>query len=111
MGYSDRNFQGHLYKFTIFLSIRTVEKAQYMTYDKVRLTVASVVEKNESYLMVEEIDSGNTVINQPAGHVGVFLTAYDFFGGVCGASFLALKWSSIRSRILLRFSRSTALLR
>jgi len=69
MGYSDRNFQGHLYKFTIFLSIRTVEKAQYMTYDKVRLTVASVVEKNESYLMVEEIDSGNTVINQPAGHV------------------------------------------
>ena len=40
-----------------------------MTSSKIRLTVASVIEKNKSYLMVEEIDAGNTVINQPAGHV------------------------------------------
>ena len=40
-----------------------------MTRSSVRLTVASVVERNKSYLMVEEIDAGNTVINQPAGHV------------------------------------------
>ena len=69
MGYSDRNFQGHLYKFTIFTSMRSFTKAKYMHHGKVRLTVASVVEKNKSYLMVEEMDDGNTVINQPAGHV------------------------------------------
>ena len=40
-----------------------------MILSRVRLTVATVVERNESYLMVEEIDAGNTVINQPAGHV------------------------------------------
>ncbi|MFC3679989.1 NUDIX hydrolase [Bacterioplanoides pacificum] len=32
-------------------------------------TVATVVEQDGRFLMVEEISSGQTVINQPAGHV------------------------------------------
>ncbi len=32
-------------------------------------TVAVVVEKNGKYLMVEEVCDGETVFNQPAGHV------------------------------------------
>lgn len=33
------------------------------------LTVAAVIERNNRYLMVEELVSGQLVINQPAGHV------------------------------------------
>lgn len=32
-------------------------------------TVATVIEKNGLFLMVEEVSSGKTVINQPAGHI------------------------------------------
>ncbi|WP_144394785.1 NUDIX hydrolase [Pleionea sediminis] len=36
----------------------------------IRLTVAAIIEHNERFLIVEEKDSsGNTVYNQPAGHV------------------------------------------
>lgn len=37
--------------------------------DKMHLTVATVVEKDGRFLMVEETKFGNQVINQPAGHV------------------------------------------
>ena len=37
--------------------------------DKIHLTVATVVEKDGRFLMVEETKFGNQVINQPAGHV------------------------------------------
>lgn len=37
--------------------------------DKIHLTVATVVVKQDRFLMVKEIDSGKLVINQPAGHV------------------------------------------
>ncbi|WP_019605360.1 NUDIX hydrolase [Teredinibacter turnerae] len=33
------------------------------------VTVATVVEKNGKFLMVQEHSEGNTVINQPAGHL------------------------------------------
>ena len=32
-------------------------------------TVATVVEKNDKFLLVEEIDNGKTLFNQPAGHL------------------------------------------
>lgn len=32
-------------------------------------TVATIVEKNGKYLLVEEVVNGETVLNQPAGHV------------------------------------------
>ncbi|RVU31054.1 NUDIX hydrolase [Neptunomonas marina] len=34
-----------------------------------RATVAVIVEQNEKYLMVEEIDNGEHRFNQPAGHL------------------------------------------
>mgnify|MGYP001827057912 CR=1 FL=1 len=34
-----------------------------------RTTVAAVIEKNGAFLMVEEHDSGQLVLNQPAGHL------------------------------------------
>lgn len=37
--------------------------------DKIHLTVATVVVRQNQYLMVKEFDSGKLVINQPAGHV------------------------------------------
>jgi ADP-ribose pyrophosphatase YjhB (NUDIX family) len=37
--------------------------------DKIHLTVATVVEKNNLFLMVRETRDGVQVINQPAGHV------------------------------------------
>ncbi|MFL2499285.1 MAG: NUDIX hydrolase [Porticoccaceae bacterium] len=37
--------------------------------DKIHLTVATIVVKDNRYLMVKEIDNGQLVINQPAGHV------------------------------------------
>ena len=37
--------------------------------DKIHLTVATIVVRQDQYLMVKEIDSGKLVINQPAGHV------------------------------------------
>ena len=37
--------------------------------DKIHLTVATIVFRQDQYLMVKEIDSGKLVINQPAGHV------------------------------------------
>lgn len=37
--------------------------------DKIHLTVASVIVKDDHYLMVREIDNDQLVINQPAGHV------------------------------------------
>lgn len=37
--------------------------------DKIHLTVASIIVKDNRYLMVKEIDNGQLVINQPAGHV------------------------------------------
>ncbi|MEM7366939.1 MAG: NUDIX hydrolase [Pseudomonadota bacterium] len=33
------------------------------------VTVATIVQRNDHYLMVEEIDNGRRVINQPAGHL------------------------------------------
>lgn len=37
--------------------------------DYPHLTVATVVVRNGQFLMVEEMDSGRSVLNQPAGHV------------------------------------------
>ena len=37
--------------------------------DKIHLTVATVVERNNLFLMVKETEFGCSVINQPAGHV------------------------------------------
>lgn len=39
-----------------------------MSGNNVHLTVATVVERNGRFLMVREIDAGQEVINQPAGH-------------------------------------------
>ncbi|WP_020560673.1 NUDIX hydrolase [Thiofilum flexile] len=36
---------------------------------KPRVTVASVVMQNNKFLMVEEVNQGRVVINQPAGHL------------------------------------------
>lgn len=36
---------------------------------KPRLTVAAVIERDKRYLMVEETIAGQTMLNQPAGHV------------------------------------------
>ena len=33
------------------------------------VTVATIVSRNNQYLMVEEFDNGELVLNQPAGHV------------------------------------------
>ncbi|WMS88104.1 NUDIX hydrolase [Pleionea litopenaei] len=35
----------------------------------IRLTVAAIIERDQRFLIVEEIDNGLTVYNQPAGHV------------------------------------------
>ena len=37
--------------------------------DKIHLTVATVIERDDSFLMVKETRYGKQVINQPAGHV------------------------------------------
>ena len=37
--------------------------------DQIHLTVATICHKNGELLMVEEMDQGKRVINQPAGHV------------------------------------------
>jgi ADP-ribose pyrophosphatase YjhB (NUDIX family) len=37
--------------------------------DKIHLTVATVVQRDNLFLMVKETEFGRTVINQPAGHV------------------------------------------
>lgn len=37
--------------------------------DKIHLTVATVVERDDLFLMVKETEFGCSVINQPAGHV------------------------------------------
>ena len=37
--------------------------------NKIHLTVATIVVRQDQYLMVKEIDSGKLVINQPAGQV------------------------------------------
>ena len=37
--------------------------------DRIHLTVATVVEKDDRFLMVKETKFGRQVINQPAGHV------------------------------------------
>ena len=37
--------------------------------DKIHLTVATVVERDDLFLMVKETEFGSSVINQPAGHV------------------------------------------
>ena len=36
---------------------------------KPHITVATIVEDNGRFLMVEELKSGRTVLNQPAGHL------------------------------------------
>jgi 8-oxo-dGTP pyrophosphatase MutT (NUDIX family) len=33
------------------------------------ITVATIVQRNDKFLMVEEIDNGKRVVNQPAGHL------------------------------------------
>ena len=38
-------------------------------HDKIHLTVATVVQCNDLFLMVKETEFGRSVINQPAGHV------------------------------------------
>ena len=37
--------------------------------DKIHLTVATIVQRDNLFLMVKETEFGRTVINQPAGHV------------------------------------------
>lgn len=37
--------------------------------ERPRLTVAAVIEQDKRFLMVEELDQGVAVINQPAGHM------------------------------------------
>jgi ADP-ribose pyrophosphatase YjhB (NUDIX family) len=37
--------------------------------DKIHLTVATVIQDNQRFLMVKETKFGRSVINQPAGHV------------------------------------------
>jgi len=37
--------------------------------DKIHLTVATVIEQDQRFLMVKETRNGQQVINQPAGHV------------------------------------------
>jgi len=37
--------------------------------DLPRVTVATIVSRNNQYLMVEEFDNGELVLNQPTGHV------------------------------------------
>ena len=37
--------------------------------DKIHLTVATVVQRDNLFLMIKETEFGRTVINQPAGHV------------------------------------------
>ncbi len=37
--------------------------------DKIHLTVATVIKRDDLYLMVKETEFGRSVINQPAGHV------------------------------------------
>lgn len=37
--------------------------------DQIHLTVATVVARDDKFLMVRETDNGDIVINQPAGHV------------------------------------------
>ena len=37
--------------------------------DLPHLTLATVVSRNNQYLVVEEFDNGQLVLNQPAGHV------------------------------------------
>ncbi len=44
---------------------------------KPHLTVAAVIERDGKFLMVEEQADGNTVYNQPAGHVENNETIYD----------------------------------
>lgn len=39
--------------------------------DRIHLTVAAVIEREDRFLMVSEIRDGKTVVNQPAGHVEV----------------------------------------
>lgn len=41
------------------------------------ITVATIVQRNDQYLMVEERDAGNLVINQPAGHLEPSETLFD----------------------------------
>jgi len=36
---------------------------------KPHVTVAAVVERQDRFLLVEELDAGNRVLNQPAGHL------------------------------------------
>lgn len=40
-------------------------------------SVATIVERDGSFLMVEEIDAGGTVFNQPAGHLEANETLFD----------------------------------
>ncbi len=39
------------------------------TADRPRLTVAAIIEQDGRFLMVEEVDQGVLVLNQPAGHM------------------------------------------
>ena len=40
-------------------------------------SVATIVERDGLFLMVEEIDEGRTVFNQPAGHLEEHETLFD----------------------------------
>lgn len=40
-------------------------------------TVATIIERDSKFLMVEELSSGNAVINQPAGHIEAGETVVD----------------------------------
>lgn len=47
-----------------------MEQVQSNTTSRPRVTVASLIERDGKFLLVEEFDqSGNRVLNQPAGHV------------------------------------------
>ena len=41
-------------------------------------TVATIIEQDEKFLFVEELDNGISVFNQPAGHLEAYLGLYTY---------------------------------
>jgi 8-oxo-dGTP pyrophosphatase MutT (NUDIX family) len=65
MKFNDPCFSGRMRDFSRILLLTMQETTIWTTHS----TVATVVEKDGSFLMVEETDGGRTVFNQPAGHL------------------------------------------
>ncbi|MBT3309749.1 MAG: NUDIX hydrolase [Gammaproteobacteria bacterium] len=47
----------------------TTPNSEPSPQERPRLTVAAVIEQDRRFLMIEELDNGVPVINQPAGHM------------------------------------------